>query len=367
MRVLLITGSFPPMRCGVGDYTSCLAQSLAMHSEVEVAVLTSRAAASQSVVGKVRIFPKVEIWGRRDLGSIRGVLKEWQPDIVHIQFPTQGYGGGALAWFLPQLCAVSGFRVVQTWHEHFRRIGLRSIAWALGQALVSGGVVAVHPRYEASIPPLLRGALHNKVHRFIPNAAAIPAVSLSPEEREALRRKYGRPEALLIVYFGFIYPAKGVELLFDIASAERHHLVIIGQNSGPEEYYRAVIERAHSPPWVGRATVTGFLREEAEVARVLAAADAVVLPFAAGGGEWNTSLHAAQRQGTFVVTTSAERNGYVAELNTYFACAGDVPGMRSALAKYVCRRRPPGGDGMSTEWDVISAAHLDLYRSLLTA
>lgn len=40
IKVLMICGSFPPMKCGVGDYTSRLAESLADNG-TEVTVLTS--------------------------------------------------------------------------------------------------------------------------------------------------------------------------------------------------------------------------------------------------------------------------------------------------------------------------------------
>ncbi len=44
MRVMLITGSFPPMHCGVGDYTCKLAAALAERADLCVTVLTSRGA-----------------------------------------------------------------------------------------------------------------------------------------------------------------------------------------------------------------------------------------------------------------------------------------------------------------------------------
>ncbi|MEK7692392.1 MAG: glycosyltransferase, partial [Bdellovibrionota bacterium] len=117
-----------------------------------------------------------------------------------------------------------------------------------------------------------------------------------------------------MVYFGFIYPNKGVELLFEIAVPEKHHIVLVGYFNEAEPYHKAIMERVRQGRWAGKVTVAGFLPPE-EAARILAAADAVILPFLGGGGAWNTSLHGAALQGTFVLTTSGERHGYDAREN----------------------------------------------------
>ena len=44
IRVLLITGSYPPMKCGVGSYSQRLAMALADYSGVKVTVLTDKRA-----------------------------------------------------------------------------------------------------------------------------------------------------------------------------------------------------------------------------------------------------------------------------------------------------------------------------------
>ena len=363
MRVLLVTGSFPPMRCGVGDYTRHLAQALAARAGVQVGVLTSREALPSQAAESDAFFPVVEAWRLRDLPRILSVLRRWKPDIVHIQFPTQGYRGSRLPSLLPMLFRLAGFRVVQTWHEY--HITSRPLLWCLTQMPVSGGVIVVRPRFVEMLSPLLRRTLSNKTWRFIPNAAVLPQAQLSAAERDRIREKFGRPGARLIAYFGFIYPAKGVDLLFRIADAQAHHLVIIGEVREVDDYHRAVLHAATSEPWTGKVTLAGFLPAE-EAASVMAAADAVLLPFLEGGGEWNTSLQGAQAQGTFVITTSTGRHGYDADTNTYFASPGDVAEMRSALAQHLGRRSAPGRSAGQT-WSLISEAHLELYNRVVAA
>jgi glycosyltransferase involved in cell wall biosynthesis len=368
VKILLVTGSFPPMRCGVGDYVLQLAQALAAQEGVEVGVLTSRSADVRSSCTRFTVFAVVEGWRLTEAPKVMGHVRRWKPDIVHIQYPTQGYGDGSLPAFLPLLCRLAGYRVVQTWHEIPQRFTAGTLLWLVRQRAVSGGVVFVRPRSEYMLAPALRSALRNKVTRFIPNASVLARAHLTAEEQRSIREKFGRPGAALVAYFGFIYRAKGVEQLFEIANPEEHHILIIGEKKGrdPDTYYREVAVRASSQPWTGRVTLAGFLPAE-EVGRVIAAADAVVLPFLGGGGEWNTSIHGAQAQGTFVLTTSAERHGFDAETNTYFARPSDVAAMRAALEQYIGRKLATVSESVGQSWQTISAAHLDLYRTMCAA
>ena len=71
---------------------------------------------------------------------------------------------------------------------------------------------------------------------------------------------------------------------------------------------------------------------------MLAAADAVVLPFRSGGGSWNSSIKAAAVQGTFVLTTSTERHGLDPDGNVYYARPSDAKDLMEALRRHLGRR-----------------------------
>lgn len=365
MRVLLVTGSFPPMHCGVGDYTCGLARALA-NAGIKVGVLTSRGGNPAAQCDDIEVLPVVDGWKLREYPRIRRLLRQWRPDIVHIQSPTLGYGRAQLPTLLPALCSLAGFRVAQTWHETRRSITSGALLWLLAQTPVAGAVVVVRPQLEEMMPPLLRRAFRRKIRRFIPNSSALPRARITDVERGSIRERWSRPGAGLVVYFGFVYAEKGVEQLFELADPQQHHLVIIGErpSGSSEDYYQGIVRRAGAEPWLGRATLTGFLAAE-EAARIIAAADAVVLPFLSGGGEWNTSIHSAQAQGTFVLTTSKELHGYDAEKNIYFAVPGNIDEMRSALGTYLARKRPDTADDAQRAWRPIADAHLQLYRTLL--
>src|SRR5271166_2164646 len=73
MRIALITGACTPGACGVGDYTRCLAQSL------------NSLGAQADVVSDGQ-------WGVRDVSRATKNLEKLMPDIIHVQYPTAGFG-----------------------------------------------------------------------------------------------------------------------------------------------------------------------------------------------------------------------------------------------------------------------------------
>lgn len=251
MRILLITGSFPPMRCGVGDYTACLAEALGRLDDTSVAVLTSREGGYMKTPHyNYEVFPVVRKWKLSEFTRIAGVVRQWRPDIVHVQFPTQGYRRGWLPLLLPGLLLLFNVKVVQTWHEYYTKLTTRRII--IPKAVVPGGLVVVRPDYKAYMPRFYRWLIRHKQFRFIPNASALPRVALTPEERLAVRERFAPAEKSLLAYFGFIYPHKGVYLLFEIAVPEKHHIVLVGYFNEADPYHKAVMERVLQGLWGAR-------------------------------------------------------------------------------------------------------------------
>jgi len=357
MRVLLVSGSYPPMPCGVGDYTAQLAKTLGRRGDVTAAVLTDVAAEGSEAEG-VELFPVVRTWGIAEAPSIVKRIRRWSPDVVHIQYPTHYYRG--IQWVLPALARIANGPVVQTWHEYYS-----SRSWpGILNAALAGGLVVVRPNYREKMPRWYRWLIRRKEFRFIPNASSIPAVRLTEDERTAMRTKVGAHGRELIVYFGFASPAKGIESLFEIADPQRHRIVLVCDLSAADAYQASILALANRGDWAGKVVVTGFL-PPGEAGRLLAAADAAVFPFRDGGGEWNSSIHGAAAQGTFVLTTSRERRGYDAGKNIHFARPGDLGEMRQALREHMGKRNLAPGETPSEGWNSIAESHVELYRALL--
>jgi glycosyltransferase involved in cell wall biosynthesis len=347
----------------VGDYTHHLVESLSRLDSVEVAVLTGEGAVEGDGPRKFDLFPVVRTWSMRGLPRMLKAARAWRPDIVHIQFPTQGYFGTLFPWFLPLIFRLCGYRVVQTWHEYYKRIGPLWFFPFLAKAVVPGGLVVVRPNYEGQTPRAWHWGLRNKILRFIPNASPIPEVRLADDEAKALRSRLHAGDEGIVVYFGFSYTSKRVELLFEIADPARHRIVIIGEILDSDPYHARLRDLAGSDPWRTKVEFTGFL-DALDAARLIAVADAVVLPFKDGGGEWNTSIHSAQAQRTFVLTTSRERRGYDEAENTYYAVPDDVAEMKAALSAHMGQKRADRPDARAASWAGIAGAHADLYEKV---
>lgn len=361
MRVLMVTGSFPPMPCGVGDYTHQLVTALAATPDTTLAVLTSAGAAPARPVDALEVFPVMDRWTLKERARAARVIGDWAPDVVHIQYPTQGYRGGRLPRWLPLMARLKHRAVVQTWHELYQT---RKFYIRFMQFIVAGGLVVVRPNYKELLPAPLHWTFWNKEYAFIRNGSPFPRVALSGDDANALRASYLQGQQRLVVFFGFVNPNKRVELLFEIADPATDHIVIAGEVREGRPYQRRIEELAASGPWAGKATITGFL-PPAGAGALLAVADAVVLPFEAGSGDWNTSLHAAVMQGAFVITTSHAAQGYDAKRNTFYASVDDAPSMKSALDRYAGTKRLPHPEIDRDEWRDIAAEHRSFYETVL--
>lgn len=279
-----------------------------------------------------------------------------------MQFPTQGYRVGCLPLLLPSLLFLFGHKVVQTWHEYYTQDNIT--VGLLPNMLIPGGLIVVRPHYVDHLPGFHRRLVRFKTFRFIPNASALPPVHLSAKQNGEIRQTFAPEAKRLIAYFGFMYPHKGVDRLLEIAAPDKDRIVLIGDIDRADPYHLSLLENSQREPWAGKVTLTGFL-PDLEAARIMAAADAVILPFAGGGGMWNSSIHAAAIQGTFVLTTSRERLGYDAAENIYYARPDDVQDMRKALNTYAGKKNTDDHMRQFPTWGSIAQEHIRFYRGLL--
>ena len=360
-RVLLVSGSLPPMRCGVGDYVAGLGKALVETGELDVAVLTSKldGRADAPQFGGFEVLQPITRWNAGSLSPALEAARGWQPDIVHVQHPSQGYNGP-----LPFLLGMAarwrlGKKLVATLHEP---VGVNlQVPLMAGLIRSAGAIVVVRHNYRSLVNWKVGWSIAGVPLRFIPNATTLPKVERTAELKHRMRDRFNVGDKAIVAYFGFIYPSRGVVQLFDIADPAKHHLVVVGGKlDEAAAYHDEVVALSKQDRWKDSCTLTGFLPEQ-EAAEILAAADAIVLPFTIGGGSWNTSLHGARLQGTYVVTTSRESNGYDAGQNVYYARPNDVAEMRAAVGAHLGNRQAPRD---VPTWERVAAEHLEVYRGL---
>lgn len=353
MRILFITGSFPPMRCGVGDYTYCLATSLSR--KIETSVLTMSSASESNIF---TVLPIVNSWNLKSILHIIKIIIQWKPDIIHIQYPTQGYKGSRLPCLLPIISYIFGKKVIQTWHEGYT---LKNILWFLCVSVAPSTIIVLRKNYESYLPKIFNLIISKKKRAYIPLGSNIAIPILSEVEKKHFRSMYAPLHRRLIIFFGFVYEYKRVELLFDISNPETDEIIIAGEIESNSKYSIFLKNIITTSKWNNHVKITGFLPAD-QVGKLLLVADAIVLPFSNGAHESNTSINAAIKSGNFVLTTSQHHVGYQAEQNIYYAKINDTQEMKDALNSYYKVKRTPN---FNDDWENISDKHILLYNSLL--
>lgn len=282
-------------------------------------------------------------------------VRSFEPDLVHYQYPSLGYQPGAFHLVLPTLLRVSGIPVIQTWHEYQTQVRIYDIP----NIILPGKRIAVRPNYMKEMSLTVRAVNIFKSFRLIRNASSIPTVVLNESERANLRRTIAPDEMRLIAYFGFVFPHKGVEDLFAVTDASSDHLLLICELDETDNYHASLLQLAKDR---GNVSITGYVTPE-KAAQLLAVADAVVFPLRRGGGNWNSSLHAATAQGTFVVSTTTGETGYDELHHIWFVPVGDLRAIREALNRYAGTRVKARSTGQS--WDEVAEEHMKVYREVL--
>jgi len=363
MRVMFVCGTLPPAKpiCGVSDSLVKIAKTL-LEKGVEVAIVTNTQS-QKPVTGDsgeaADMFPVMKAWGFGEIPKFLAQVKKWQPDIVHIQYPTQGYGRSWMPYFLPLILKLLRKKVVQTWHEHTRYRFFPN-------ALTADTLIVVEPDFMDRVKRRYRWLIRRKHVHFLQVVSNIPAVVLSEEERREVRSRWLINGTHLVVFFGFVYPGKGLEAVFDIADPAEDTVAIIGQmDFEKNNYHRTFLSTIKGHRWEGKAVVTGFM-DDMEVAKLMAAADAVLCPFENGVRRNNGTFLAALAQGTFIITTAKDRRGYDAMENVYYDKPDAIDDLRRALKQYKGTRLVEGNLD-AVDLNRFTDDHISVYQAAISS
>ncbi len=323
--------------CGIGDYAARLADELRQLS-IDVLVLDRRE------------------WDRVGTPGIIRRIRNYGPDIVHIQYPTIGYYRG---FVLPILAAAPVFRmIVLTTHEFiqshpFRRVctnilAQKSIATIFPSDFERKVFLAHHPKLEART-------------FVIPIGSNIGAAENGLENER-------RPSSVL--YFGQIRPNKGIEefiRLVEEASGNPHvySFCLVGTpHPRHKGYYQALRDRTSSLPiewFVGLS--------EDEVRKILSSRTYAYLPFPDGASERRGSLLAVLSNGLAVLTTKGDQTpaglqhavAFVSGTTHALEMLDSFEKDASMRREMVVRAREYS---KSFSWGQIAANHYELYKKM---
>jgi glycosyltransferase involved in cell wall biosynthesis len=394
MRIAFITGEYPPLQGGLGDYTRELARALAdtaaaMKHEVHVLSRQVPAPPLFEVSDGIHVHRLVPGWGWGSIGQVSRFVRDYQLDVLHLQYQAAAYAMHPAINLLPRLLAGRRAPLVVTFHDLkvpylFPKAGRLRWQAVLDMARKAAAAVVTN-REDADA---LEHAGLNSV--LIPIGSNITPPS--PEQRQTFdragwRRAHGLPiDGPLIGYFGFLNESKGGETLVR-ALAELHHterpitahLLLIGGTAGASDptnvgYAARIMQLAeslHVRKWI---VPTGFL-DAHEVSAALAACDCLALPYQDGASFRRGTLMAALAHGCAVVTTAPRIN--LPELhdgvNMLLVPPGDTPRLADALERVLSdatlRLRLQAGSlqlGASFAWPAIAMQTVSLYQRLIT-
>ncbi len=385
MKTLFITGEFPPMQGGVGDYTRELGLAL-RDLGCQVHVATS---AQAGPVPGLTVHPLVERWNWGCWRTLLDLVRREQPDVVHVQYQAAAYGLHPAINFWPHRLRLLGAdrpRTVVTFHDLrvpylFPKAGpLRR--WVVHElARRSDAAITTN---QADFEALSRTL--GRPPALIPIGSNItpPAAPLSAGERQAVRARWGAgPDDLLLCFFGFINDRKGVETLLHALASDSLHpinpllLFIGGQTGASDPTNVAYLDRIQALiadlGLQDRVRWTGYLPDK-EVSACFAAADLCILPFRDGVSFLHGTFHAALVHGAAIITTrpAIPLPELVHGENVWLVPPEDPAALAQAIARLAAdpdRRRilGAGAGALSREfrWEKIAADTLALYRSII--
>jgi polysaccharide biosynthesis protein PslF len=323
LRVLMLSGEYPPQAGGVADYTARLVDGLRALGH-QVSVLTGRPQEPGCANGPT---VRVREWGFQAWPPIEAAIAKLRPDVLHIQYQAGAYGLKGAVNMLPLWLRrrAGGPGLVTTLHDLrvpylFPRAGrLRQLAMEI---LMRGSHAAIFVD-----PADLVKAGPGAGRRWIPVASNIPRTLPRDFDRAAARRALGVTENdLLIGYFGFLTASKGAHTLLTafrqlLDDGRSVRLALIGAAAGTsnptdlaDEVEVAALARSLGlEPHI---ELTGYL-PPSQVSAKLIACDMLALPYVDGASFRRGSLLAGLEHGLPIVTTVPHSSAYGSGKRTF--------------------------------------------------
>ncbi len=290
-----ISGSFPPKTCGIGDYTSHLVRRMrAAGADVEV---WTRATTPLGEHGR----GLVSHWDAENMRTLGRALCSEKPGVVHLQYEPGVYDRHPAILRLPFLARRAGAGFVTTFHsldgpaQWGRAHRLALLPLLLGSRDIT--VCSGRQYHLLTRIPRLRDRVH-----LIPIGSNIDPLPFVPDAPSA---------GLRLVYFGFVWRGRNIELLLRALAAVRARdpqasLEIVG-GLRDDAYHQELLHLADQLGVGPDVLFSGDL-EAPEVSQALRRADIALLPYATGVSTGRGTLMAALAHGLPLVTFSVPDN-----------------------------------------------------------
>lgn len=377
MKVCMISGTFPGMKCGVGDYTYRLCVELKKLS-IEPDIITSKDPNVIKDAG-LSIAPVIEKWRLSALGALLDFIAVKNPGLVHLQYPTQAYKDKVM---------INVFPVV------FRRLNPQ-----IPLIVTVHDAKTAHPVNKLRLLPFLFAARKivltaeeekaYLVKRFpslepkftvIDMGSCIDVASFSERERNKTRMDLGvNPKGVLISHFGYILAKKKLEDIFYavrrlIDKGYRIKVAMVSEFNPQKNTYHSRLDSLVKKLKLNETVVWLGYCDSIQVSRYISCSDICVEIYQDGVSFRRTSFITPLAHGVPTVTTRL--NGLPRGLENYrnvvAVSVGDIEGLADAIAALIDSRELREKIGANAKifsdrfsWANIGQKHLELYNSLI--
>ena len=363
MKIGLISGEFPPMPGGIGDFTRSLAGRIREHGH-EVHILSRRGSSSETLN-----VSALSGWGLGSLPAIRSWARQHGLDIVNLQYQTAAYDMSPFIHFLP---AAVDAPLVTTFHDLrypylFPKAGRLRDWIVMRLARSSAGIIVTNQEDDLRLKRLPN-------RRIIPIGSSIPRANCSDSDTVTARwRAPADANSFLLGQFGFVNAVKGLDYLIEALASLRsagHNLRLLfiggGRNTvdtaADAAYLTTLEDRIGQLGLADAISWAGYLPER-EVAACFSAVDLVALPFADGASYRRSSLMAAIHCGCAILTTEPAVNVETFEhgVNLWLVPPGSTDAIEGAILRLMSdreqlKRLRTGAAKLRAhfDWDVIA-------------
>lgn len=356
-KIALVSGKLPPHdKDGVGDYTALLAESLP-----EGSVKLVHAKLGGGLLAHLRT-------------ELKGI------ELVHIQHPS--FGANPRQALIPFLVRLANPRakIVTTMHEWANMHPLMRRAMvplvAASKHLIFVSKIEQKRYLSSNVNKLL-----HKTSSYIPIGSNLEEPVLDANDLLEFRQtrilENGRWNRV-VTHFGFIYESKQPEKMLEalqvaIQTQPRTKLLLVGDFFAHRmDRKTAFVEQIAAMGLTDNVEITGFIEDENEAARLLAASDGVLalyndgLRFCRGSFWYTTQLGvpiittAPQDVDEFAGSEEALASPHVT-LVAPDASPAEIAAKINALPEYAPLRYPTI---TPPEWSSIAKEHEEVYKSL---
>ncbi|MHB8845797.1 MAG: glycosyltransferase family 4 protein [Nitrospirota bacterium] len=333
MKIAMLTGSYPPDVCGVGDYTNRLTSAL------------ERQGIRTEVIHDAD-------WRLLHAGKVLKRIRSLRADLVHIQYPTVGFGAHLTPQFLSLLtpCIITLHEISQA--HVLRRLALYPFSLRSRHIIIT---TDFDRRYAISRAPWIR-----RRSSVIPVGSNIVGLDRSGERT--------RDD---IVYFGMIRPERGIEEVLKLASLVKDRglpftLRLVGTpHPNANAYFGSLQKRSRGLPVIWDVGLS-----DEKVAELLAHTRIAYMPFPDGASERRTSLFALLGNGVPTITTKGAATPEALEHAVVIsqgpqdaiAAIGRIVSDNRYREELAARARTYA---RHFSWESIAIQHKELYERLL--